>query len=448
MSQPAPTLEDIARQLDTGEITSRQLVEDCLARIADPDGEGALTYISVDTVGARAVANAMDALRKAGAAPSRFAGIPISIKDLFDIKGQVTRAGSKVLSDRPPAAEDATAVARLRQAGFVVMGRTNMTEFAYSGVGLNPHYGTPRGVWNRTQGHIPGGSSSGAAVSVADHMAHVGLGTDTGGSCRIPAAFNRLVGYKPSAQRVPTKGAVPLSWTLDSIGSMARSVSCCANVDSILAGEPEHDLSGSLEGVRFASPTNYVWDGSEAAVRDAFREACQRLERAGADIVELDVPELSRIPQMSAKASFTAAESFAWHRALLAERGADYDPRVKVRIEVGSAQLAADYVDLLHARQRFIADVRHRLAGFDAIVCPTTPITPPRLSDFTTYAEFGRLNGLCLRNPTVFNWLDGCSISLPIGSADVAPVGLMMSAFNGQDGTLFKLAAAAERALA
>ena len=219
----APTLAALADDLDSGRTSARKLVDACLAKIADTSGEGARAFIHVDAEAAIEAAEAMDRLREVKAAPSRFAGIPVSIKDLFDIRGQVTRAGSRALDDSAPADADAPAVARLRRAGFVVIGRTNMTEFAYSGIGINPHYGTPKGAWQRSVGHVPGGSSSGAAVSVVDGMAHGALGTDTGGSCRIPAAYNGIVGFKPTQRRVPLDGAVPLSFTLDSIGPLART---------------------------------------------------------------------------------------------------------------------------------------------------------------------------------------------------------------------------------
>jgi len=222
------TLAALADDLAHGRSSARKLVEECLAKIADPAGEGQRAFIHVDKQAALETADAMDRLRKANVAPSAFAGIPVSVKDLFDIKGQVTRAGSRALEDSPPAETDAPVVARLRRAGFIVVGRTNMTEFAYSGIGINPHYGTPKGSWNRSVGHVPGGSSSGAAVSIADRMAYGALGTDTGGSCRIPAAYNGIVGFKPTQRRVPLDGGVPLSTTLDSFGPLANTASCCA----------------------------------------------------------------------------------------------------------------------------------------------------------------------------------------------------------------------------
>ena len=242
-----PTLAALADDLENGRTSARKLVDDCLARIADPSGEGVRAFIHVDAEAAIEAAEAMDRLREVKAAPSRFAGIPVSIKDLFDIRGQVTRAGSRALDDSAPAEADAPVVARLRRAGFVVIGRTNMTEFAYSGIGINPHYGTPKGAWQRSVGHVPGGSSSGAAVSIADRMAHGALGTDTGGSCRIPAAYNGIVGFKPTQRRVPLEGGVPLSSTLDSFGPLARTARCCAVLDAVLADEPIAPLAAASD---------------------------------------------------------------------------------------------------------------------------------------------------------------------------------------------------------
>src|SRR3979411_1226493 len=231
MTMPdVPTLASLAAGLDAARTTARALVDACLAKIADKDGEGARAFLHVDAEAAIEAAEAMDRLREVNAAPSPFAGIPISLNDLFDIKGQVTRAGSRALEDSAPAVADAPVVARLRRAGFVVIGRTNMTEFAYSGIGINPHYGTPKGAWQRGTGHVPGGSSSGAVVSVVDGMAHGALGTDTGGSCRIPAAYNGIVGFKPTQRRVPLDGAVPLSSTPDSIGPPGPPGGGCAGV--------------------------------------------------------------------------------------------------------------------------------------------------------------------------------------------------------------------------
>ena len=231
------TIEDHAKALADGSTSSRALVEQCLARIADPGGEGARAFIKVHAGPARAMADAMDTLRRVGREPSRYAGIPVALKDLFDIAGEATPAGSRVLADAPSAAAHAPVVQRMLAAGFVPVGRTNMTEFAFSGLGINPHYGTPCSPWDRAARRIPGGSSSGTAVSVSDGMAVAGLGTDTGGSCRIPAAFCGIVGYKPTARRVPITGVLPLAPSLDSVGPLAPSVACCAVIDAVLAGE-------------------------------------------------------------------------------------------------------------------------------------------------------------------------------------------------------------------
>ena len=271
----------------------------------------------------------MDALRKANAAPSPFAGIPVSVKDLFDIRGQVTRAGSRALEDSAPAEADAPVVARLRRAGFIVIGRTNMTEFAYSGIGINPHYGTPKSAWNRSVGHVPGGSSSGAAVSIADGMAYGALGTDTGGSCRIPAAYNGIVGYKPTQRRVPLDGGVPLSFSLDSFGPLANSTECCAILDAVLANEPVTPLRPRpIKGMRLAVPTTVALDDLDEAVAKTFERALQALSQAGALIERIEVPELLDVGIMNSKGGFAAAESFAWHRFLITSKGNVYDPRV------------------------------------------------------------------------------------------------------------------------
>ena len=440
-----PTLNELAAELASGRTTARKLLDACLARIDDPVGEGARVFIHVARDQARAAADAIDKLRAAGLAPSPFAGIPVSIKDLFDIAGQVTRAGSKALADRPPAAADAPAVARLRAAGFIVIGRTNMTEFAFSGVGLNPHYGTPKGAWDRAAGRIPGGSSSGAAVSVADGMAHVGLGTDTGGSCRIPAAFNGLVGYKPTATRVPTAGAIPLSTTLDSIGPIARTVACCAAVDAVLAGEPQRPLAAAPpRRIRLAVPRNFVLAVMDAQVAAAFERSLSRMSAAGIDVQQIDMPEFDDIPRITAKGGFSAPEALAWHRALIAAKGALYDPRVLVRINRGSEQSGVDYVELMAARRALIAGVEARTRDFDAMAMPTAPIVPARIAELAKDDDYTRINMLALRNPTVINMLDGCAISLPMQQTGEPPMGLMLAGRSGQDHALFRVAATVE----
>ena len=440
-----PTLTKLAGDLESGRTTSRKLVEACIAKIADPAGEGQRAFIHVDKDAALAAADAMDGLRKVKAAPSRYAGIPVSIKDLFDIKGQVTRAGSRALDDSSPAEQDAPTVARLRKAGFVVIGRTNMTEFAYSGIGINPHYGTPKGTWNRSVGHVPGGSSSGAAVSVVDGMAHGALGTDTGGSCRIPAAFNGIVGFKPTQRRVPLDGGVPLSFTLDSFGPLARTVGCCAVLDAVLANEPVNPLQPrSIKGMRLAVPTTVALDGLEEAVARTFERALETLSRQGALIERIEVPEFLDVGVMNTKGGFAAAESYAWHRYLIVSHGDIYDPRVATRILRGEAISAADYIDLLEMRKSLIARATVRLAPYDALVLPTTANTPPRIADLADDKAFTAANLLALRNCTLINMIDGCAISLPCHREGEVPVGLMLAAAGGSDRRIFELAAGME----
>jgi aspartyl-tRNA(Asn)/glutamyl-tRNA(Gln) amidotransferase subunit A len=327
----------------------------------------------------------------------------------------------------------------------VVIGRTNMTEFAFSGLGLNPHYGTPLNPWNRTQRHIPGGSSSGAGVSVADSMAHAAIGTDTGGSCRIPAAFTGLVGYKPTARRVPRQGAIPLANSLDSVGPIARSVSCCALLDALLANEALPNLHDvSLSTLRFALPRTYVLDNLDRRVADDFHNAVSRIAAAGARIDEIDVPEFAQIPAINAKGSLVSAESYAWHRSMLQTQSATYDPRVLSRIQAGATQSAADYIDLLEARARFIAQVNQRIADFDAVIMPTVAVIPPRLVDLQFDGTYYRTNALVLRNCAVVNFLDGCAISLPMHASGEAPTGLMLACRQNMDRRLFRCAAAVE----
>ena len=451
------TIEDHAEALADGRTTSRALVETCLARIADPAGEGGRAFVTVYAAQARAGADAMDALRRAGRAPSRYAGIPVSLKDLLDVAGEPTRAGSRVLADAPPAATHAPVVARLLAAGFVPIGRTNMVEFAFSGLGINPHFGTPRAPWDRdaagspdghVSGRIPGGSSSGAAVSVADGMALGALGTDTGGSCRIPAAFCGVTGYKPTARRVPIAGVLPLAPSLDSVGPLAPSVGCCAILDAVLAGEmPAPPAAAELVGLRLAVPEALLTDGVEPAVAAAFERALAALAAAGARIVPLAVPEFDAVFAANGMGGLTAAESFAWHRALLAEHAEGYDPRIRTRIERGGRIGAADYLDLLATRARLIAAFDRRTAGFDALVLPTSPILPARIAALDDEREYNRVNLLTLRHTTLFNFLDRCAISLPCHRAGEPPVGLMLAGETMGDARLFAIAAAVEAAI-
>lgn len=344
---------------------------------------------------------------------------------------------------------NATVVDRLLAAGAVIVGRTNMTEFAYSGLGLNPHYGTPRNPWDRATGRIPGGSSSGAAVSVTDGMAVAAVGSDTGGSVRIPSALCGLTGFKPTARRVPLEGALPLSTTLDSVGPLAASVRCCAILDAVLAGQPiAPDAGADLQDARLAIPTDVVLNDMDDAVAAAFESACRRLVAAGARIRRIALPELAELPAINAKGTIAAAEAWAWHRGYIETHAVAYDPRVVSRIRPGAQITAADFIDLLAARRRWIAAVQARVAGFDALLMPTVPQIAPRIDTLAAdEAAYFRANGLMLRNPSVINFLDGCALSLPCHAPGQAPVGLMLAGVGGSDARILALGQAVETAL-
>lgn len=443
------TLLSLAARLRSGQTSSVELVERCLVRATDPAGEGGRVFTRISTEKARGTAQAMDRLRAAGAAPSPFAGIPITVKDLFDVAGEVTTAGSRVLRERPAAERDAVAVARLRAAGFVIIGRTNMTEFAYSGLGMNAHYGTPRNPWDRATGRIPGGSSSGAAVAIADGVTAAGLGTDTGGSCRIPAALCGVVGFKPTASRVPRDGVIPLSTTLDSVGPLARSADCCAILDAILTnGPPRPEDPPPLDGLRLGLPDCYVTEGLDATVGAAFERALARLAAAGAKLVSLPLAMLKEIPQINARGGFVGAEAYAWHRPYLERSAHLYDPWVLQRFEAGRSQSAADYIATRTARLEMIERVGQVTARVDAVLMPTVPIVAPTLAELAETEVANRINLFLLRNPSLANFLDRCALSIPCHRAGEAPVGLMLLGENGGDRRLLAIGRAVEAALA
>lgn len=444
------TLHDTAVALQEGRLSAVALTEDALARAVDPAGEGARVFTKVYAERARAAAQASDTLRAAGLSRSPIDGLPISIKDLFDVAGETTLAGSVALEGAPVADEHAVVVQRLLAAGAVIIGRTNMVEFAYSGLGVNPHYGTPLNPWDRTSGRIPGGSSSGAGVSVTDRMALGAIGSDTGGSVRIPAALCGIAGFKPSAWRVSMAGVLPLSANLDAIGPLAPSVRCCATLDAILAGDeitstPPAWQPATLRGLRLAVPTTLALDGMDEHVAATFAAAISELSAAGAQVDEIDVPEFAQLAAINKTGGFTAAEAWAWHRDLIARAGDRYDPRVVSRIRRGADMSAADYLDLLDAREAWVAAVDHRIAGYDALILPTVPVTAPTVADVTADdTAYYATNGLILRNPTLINFLDGCAVSVPCHAAGTAPVGLMIAGSNGTDSRILSIGMAVE----
>ena len=442
-------LWDLAEDLDEGRTSSAALTAECFDRIEDPDGEGARAFIRLFKDAAMDAAQASDRARGHGIVPSPLAGIPVSIKDLCDVRGYTTLAGSRALADRPPATEDAPVVARLRAAGAVILGTTNMTEFAFGALGLNPHFDAPRNPWDRATGRIPGGSSSGAAVSVSDGMAAVALGSDTAGSVRMPAGFCGITGFKPTTGRIPIDGLVPLAATLDSVGPLGNSVQCCALVDAVFAGEqPRPVVPHPVEHATIAVPKSLVCEDLDEAVAGGFEAALARLSAAGARIVDIEFAELDEIAPLNAEGTLPIMEGHAWHRELLAEKGELYDPIIAQRLRNGANIPAHVYIDLLAGRRDLIARTDALTAPYDAVAMPTLAwVAPPVASIGNSADEWLAANSRTLRNTFVGNFLDRCAVTMPCHEPGSAPVGLMLMGARGGDAALLSLAAGVEAAL-
>lgn len=451
-----PSLATARAALAAGRVSSAGLTASALERIADPSGEGARTFTRALADRAQRLARASDSLREAGQVRSPIEGLPVSVKDLFDVAGETTTAGSAVLRGASAATQDAGAVQRLVAAGAVLVGKTNMTEFAYSGLGLNPHYGTPANPWRRDERRIPGGSSSGAAVAITDGMCLASVGSDTGGSARIPAALCGITGFKPTARRMPGTGLVPLSHTLDAVGVMAADVAGCVALDAVLSGVPDAEAAGAagtprpgrLRQARFALPTTLVQDGMDEEVAAAFHRALQRLSAAGAQVVALAMPEFDELAAINAAGGFSAAESWAWHAELIERRADDYDPRVITRILRGRDFTARAYLALLAQRADWQRRVAARLGDFDGWLMPTVPLVAPRIAELEADESlYFLVNAAMLRNPSIVNFMDGCAISLPCHEAGGAPVGLSLAGLPMRDAAVLDWAADIERAL-
>jgi aspartyl-tRNA(Asn)/glutamyl-tRNA(Gln) amidotransferase subunit A len=423
------TVAGCARDLRNGKTSSQALVDEALAKSHDPDGEGARVFVSILDEAARAFARASDASRQAGLERSVIDGMPVTVKDLFDVKGETTCAGSMILKKYPRARENSAVVQRLLAAGAVIVGRTNMTEFAYSGLGINPFYGTPRNVWDRKTGRIPGGSSSGAAVSVADGMAVAAIGTDTGGSIRIPAALNGLVGFKPTARRMPGKGVLSLSPSFDTVGPIARSVACCAALDAILSGDDESGMAPMpLRGLRCLLPNTVVLDGMDEHVAKTFWKSISKLSEAGVWIDERPMEAFSRLGEINPKGRLQAAEAWAWARKFILGHAGECDPRVVSRIQRGEDVSAAEYIELLQARAAWISEIERVIEPYDAMIMPTVPLIAPAIEELAASDEaYFKTNAAMLRNPSFINFLDGCALTIPCHGAGEAPVGLTLA---------------------
>lgn len=439
----------LAGDLASGRVTSRALTEQMLARIEDPAGEGSRTFVSWNRDRALAEADASDMLRRAGIVPSLLAGLPISIKDLFDIAGERTMAASRTREDAEPAEMDSVTVARLRAAGAVIIGRTNLTEFAYSGIGINPNFNTPRNPWDRETGRIPGGSSSGAAVSVSDEMAAGAIGSDTGGSVRVPAALCGVTGFKTTTGRIPLTGVFPLAQSLDSVGPLAPTVTCCALLDAVMRDAPARVPEPfPLEGQRLAVPKTYVMDNLDDHVTAAFEAALSKLSAAGARITETPLAALDDMGALLNHGGVLGAEAWANHRELLTTKGNLVDPRVRVRIERGDNLSAADLLDIRALRADVMARADAESAAFDALIMPTVACVAPSIADIEASEElYAEMNPHILRNTTVGNLLDRCALTLPCHKPGEAPVGFMVMGETGGDDRLVRVGLAVEAGL-
>jgi len=446
-----PDLIQTLQRLRAGKTTATDEAQACLERAQGSACAQVFRQLTPDWL-----------IDTASSTPARapLGGLAFSVKDLFDVAGQVTAAGSVVLSEAPAARRHSPAVARLLAAGGAMVGRTHMVEFAFSGVGVNPHFGTPaawdarldRPVGKTGEPRVPGGSSSGAAVSVATGAAFIGLGSDTGGSIRIPAALNGLVGFKSTARRVPTAGALPLSTTLDTVCAITRSARDAVLAHEILACRQVPRSACAASRWRLAVPLDLMLEGLDAGVSHAFEHALQRLRRAGWQIDEIRMPELNELADLMANGGFSPAESYAWHRELLAREGDRYDPRVALRIRRGQGMAAHDYIRLTQERGRWILRMQKAMSGYDALLSPTTAITAPTLASVAPGPErdaaFFEANTMLLRNTSVVNNLDGCAISLPCHTPGDLPVGLMLWHGQMQDDRILNLALQLEPLLA
>jgi aspartyl-tRNA(Asn)/glutamyl-tRNA(Gln) amidotransferase subunit A len=423
--------------------TATQRVAHALKGAASPAAQHVFTQLYADA--ARASAQHCDAQAQAGRILGALHGVCITIKDNIDVAGETTMAGGVVCAGEATAQQDAPVLQRLREAGAVVLGKTNMSEFAFSGVGINPHHGTPANPADAAHARVPGGSSSGAAVSVALGLAEVGIGTDTGGSIRIPAALCGLVGYKSTQARIPCTGVMELSRTLDTVGSITRSVRACLAVDAVLSQLQLPTDTANLRGLRFAVPQTMMMDDVDATVAQAFARTLQRISEAGAQVVEIPFTALGDIAALSMPGGFSPIESFAAHHARL-ERGAhQIDHRVVARMMLGKGISAHDYLELHNRRNAWIAAAQQTLQGFDAMLCPTGPLVAPLTEPLLKDDEaFFKVNRLLLRNPSAINYMDGCAWSLPCHEYGELPVGLMVSGLAGQDAHLARVALALE----
>ncbi|OBZ97125.1 hypothetical protein ADU59_05440 [Pararhizobium polonicum] len=433
--------------LQSGTLDPVELAKTSLEKIAGYPDQSIFTA----TLEERALAEAKVSAQRirSGRSLGLLDGIPVAWKDLFDTKGSVTTAGSAVLADHAPAAADAAVVKALAGAGMVSVGRTNMSEFAFSGLGINPHYGTAHNAASRDVPRIPGGSSSGSGVAVAAGLVPAAIGTDTGGSIRIPAAFNGIVGYKATRGRYAMQGIFPLAKSLDSLGPLCRTVQDAVWIDAAMRGRSAPDLGRTdLGGLKLVIPETVVFDDAEPAVVAAFEAAVSRLEKAGARISRRVFPVFAEIfALMTRYGALVTAEAYAVHKERLEGPQAErMDQRVVARARLGEKTGMTDYIAILEARQRLIASFADDLQPGELLAHPTLPHVAPPIAPLLADDElFFKINGKTLRNTLIGNFLDGCGISIPCGTGDAGmPVGFLLSGQRNEDETLLSAALSAE----
>ena len=441
------TLWQASQQLQAGNASPEAFTESALRAAQDPSKEGDLVFTTRYATQAAQQSTAASARWQTQQAFSAIDVLPVSIKDLYDVQGEPTTAGSHLLLNAEPAAANAHVVDRLHQAGAAIIGKTNMTEFAFSGLGINPHYGTPANPWRREDKRIPGGSSSGAAVAVADGMCLGAIGTDTGGSVRIPAALCGLTGFKPTANRINQAGTLPLSASLDSIGVIAHDVRSCWLLDSVIAEQPLELQQVELRSARFAIPQTRVLEGLDEDVAQAWKNAIEALEQAGATLVALPLEELDELNSMNARGGITAYEAWQWHQQSALAQPEAYDPQVLARVQRGSLLTEQDARELHQQRKAWQHRINSALADFDALLMPTVPRIAPTLASLEDAQQYMEVNALMLRNTSVINMLDGCALSLPCHQTGSAPVGLSLASVHGDDARLISWSLAVETAL-
>ncbi|WP_170517069.1 amidase [Ruegeria atlantica] len=432
---------DLGRGIGMGRIDPVELTETYLSAI-DEHPHSDRIYARVTHDRARSEAAAAQARAKQGRRLSLLDGVPISWKDLFDTAGIGTESGSALLKGRVPET-DAVVVRNATALGAVCLGKTHMSELAFSGLGLNPITGTPPCVDDVEA--VPGGSSSGAGASVAWGLAAGGMGSDTGGSVRIPAAWNNLVGLKTTAGRISLEGVVPLCLRFDTAGPLTRSVEDAAHMLALLEGDTPADLRGaSLKGRRFADLQNVAKDDLRDAPRKAFDDAVDRLRDAGAEVVPLEVPELDEAMGLSGILYTTEAYGL-WRDVIEANPDAMY-PEILARFRAGKNNSGPDYVAAWSNLKACRAAWDAATSGFDAVLAPTAPILPPNLDRLMKdHDYYVTENLLALRNTRIGNLMGLAALTLPTGTPGC---GLMMLGYPGSEEVLLRLGSAAEAALA